>query len=400
MRTKKTFWIQSIWLVASALVAGGLIGCTHSEEIETFSTSRTIEYPEFAEGFRWREWRNDEHARANRCLEVLEFQHREVIMTVYRDSLSFREDPVSLQGKAVVLSPEAEGIATLSSTHVALLEAWDDSLQNWSGGGYLEFVQSDVAEGLVTSGQVVDFGGSPEWNHEALLATNYRVFCIYPYGNPMEHVERSGDLPIVPVLEYLEPTPLGRAEWMKALAWMVGEEAFQKAGAVFDEIAKAYMVVKNLPLPTQDSLMVFTGSVNQGEWSAPGGGSLIATFLADAGVRYFLDQDSGTENVVLSMEEMMEMKTRADAWGMVMFHPTSGTMTHQMILEQDPRNQLFVPDSERIFVANTARCDYFGWWVAHPEAMLKNLKTLFYGERDGGGRVVTNEPMCFEWAVH
>jgi len=400
MMATKTFWNPSKWLVCCALTAGGLVGCTHVEETDKFSSSKRFENPDFAEGFRWREWGIDANNSTYRCLEIAEIPSHQVIMTVYRDSISFRADAQRLHGKSVVLSSQAEGIATLSSTHVALLEAWDESLQYWSGGGYLEFVQSDVAQNLIASGQVADFGGNPEWNYEALLASNFRVFCIYPYGNPMEHVERSGSLPIVPILEYLEPTPLGRAEWMKALAWMVGDEASQKANLVFAQIAKNYAVVKNLPLPTKDSLMVFTGSVNQGEWSAPGGGSLIATFLADAGVRYFLDQDTGTENVVLSMEEMMEMKTRADAWGMVMFHPNSGPMTQRMILEQDPRYTLFVPESERIFVANTASCDYFGWWVAHPEAMLKNLKTLFYGGRDSEGQGVTNEPMCFEWAVH
>ena len=400
MMVKKTLRNQVGWLLCCAFISFGLMSCDQSAKALKPSPSKRVENPEFAQGFRWREWGTEVNDSMNRCLEIVEIPGQEVIITVYRDSLSLSNDAERLKGDVVVLDSQAEGIATLSSTHVALLEAWDESLAHWSGGGYLDFVQSEVAQNLIASNQVVNFGGGPEWNQEAILASNFRVFCIYPYGNPMEHLELSDALPVVPVLEYLEPSPLGRAEWMKALAWMVDDASWEMASEVFNRIAEDYESVKNLPLPTQDSLMVFTGSVNQGEWTAPGGGSLIATFLADAGVRYFLAEDSGTENVVLSMEEMLAIKTKADAWGMVMFHPHQGPMTHQIILEQDPRNELFVPDSDRIFVANTSRCDYFGWWVAHPEAMLHNLKTLFYGERDAAGRVETDEPMCFEWAVY
>ena len=44
---------------------------------------------------------------------------------------------------------------------------------------------------------------------------------------------------------------------------------------------------------------------------------------------------------------------------------------------KNPQNALIIPDSGRVFIANTAECDYFGWWVAHPDEMLRNLRELF-----------------------
>ena len=79
--------------------------------------------------------------------------------------------------------------------------------------------------------------------------------------------------------EYLEPHPLGRAEWMVPLAWIVGDSA---AGAeAFDAVETRYE--KWLMRPVKTGKRVFTGSVADGVWHAPGQGSFVAQWIKDAG---------------------------------------------------------------------------------------------------------------------
>ena len=111
------------------------------------------------------------------------------------------------------------------------------------------YVRSAAANLRMAENDVLDFGGNPEWNHEAILISAFRAFCIYPFGNPLDGVTWADDLPVVPILEYEEPSPLGRAEWMKALAWMVGDSALIEANDVFDGIALRYESARKASLP-------------------------------------------------------------------------------------------------------------------------------------------------------
>ena len=256
---------------------GLLMGCSAPDKpVERLQKGDLI-MPVYAEGFRWRTCGGGPDAEAT-CLEILDGDKKAVSVTVYRDSVHWQYDEAFVPGAAVVLGLE-HGLTTLSSTHVALMEPWDASLSQWKGGGFLQYVESEAAKKRMRDGEIVDFGGNPEWNHEAMIASSFRAFCIYPYGNPLQGEEWAESLPVVPILEYAERTSLGRAEWMKVFAWMVDDQALERANEAFDEITDRYQQIQQEPLPTSDSLRVFTGSVDQGKWTAPSGNSFIAHIL-------------------------------------------------------------------------------------------------------------------------
>ena len=342
--------------------------------------------PNYAERFRWRTCGDGQ------CMEILK-PDGEVLTTVYRDSVAFHTD-LALAGEAVVLAAENSGLATLSSTHVALMEAWDPGLKHWKGGGFLEYVRSDAASERMASHQVYNFGGNPEWNHEAIWIAEVRAFCIYPFGNPLQGVEWASDLPIVPLLEYEEPLPLGRAEWMVALAWLVGDSSMHVAQHAFDGMAARYEQIKNAGRVQGDSLVVLTGSVEQGAWSAPHGGSLVAHLLQDAGARYAFAASAGPGNVELSLEQLYALRNEVDALGLVLYEPDTLNFTLASWLGDSPHHAGVIPTSGHVFAANTKTCDYFGWWVAHPDALLANVRSVLYGPAAEGGAPVGP---CFEW---
>lgn len=358
-------------------------GCSQPEQPMTQPAS-SYEFPDYAQRFRWRalDGRN--------CLEVIT-ANQEVLATVYRDSSDFLNDTAPGQ-QSVILGSTQTGLATLSSTHVALMEPWDSTLAHWKGGGYLDYVRSDAAIQRVAGSEVLDFGGNPEWNHEAILVSGFRAFCIYPFGNPLEGVTWAEDLPVVPILEYDEPSPLGRAEWMKALAWMVGDSALQDAERAFAGVSERYERARSAGLPQPDSLVVLTGSVEQGVWSAPNARSFVAQLLRDAGARYALADEVSVGNVELSLESLYAMRGEVDALGLVVYEPDTANFTLSNWVQSNPHHAQILPTSNRVFAANAMTCDYFGWWVANPDAMLRNLRQVLYGEDLQG----TPSP-CFNW---
>ena len=360
-------------------------GCSQPEQPMTQPASK-YELPDYARRFRWRA------LDVGNCMEVIT-ANREVLATVYRDSIDFLNDAAPGQ-QPVILGATQTGLATLSSTHVALMEPWDSTLVHWKGGGYLDYVRSDAAIRRIAGSEVLDFGGNPEWNHEAILVSGFRAFCIYPFGNPLDGVTWAEDLPVVPILEYDEPSPLGRAEWMKALAWMVGDSALQNAKRAFAGVSERYEHALGMGLPQADSLVVLTGSVEQGVWSAPNARSFVAQLLRDAGARYALADEASDGNVELSLESLYSMSGEVDALGLVVYEPDTANFTLSKWVQSNPHHPQILPTSGRVFAANAMTCDYFGWWVANPDAMLRNLRQVLYGEGDEAQG--TPSP-CFKW---
>jgi iron complex transport system substrate-binding protein len=389
--------------VSFILVFALVQGCQSPQEAPTFGSESSFNYqsPSFAQGFRWKILAAPPAQEPISCLEIFDVAFEHIETTVYRDSIAFNLDSCP-SGERVVLrgvsnedfqtqtSRQRSKLATLSTTHVALLEAWDDSLEHWAGGSFVDYIQSDRAQLLLSQEEAINYGGNPEWDLEMLISHQPAALCIYPFGNPINDASWASMIPIVPILEYLEPHPLGRAEWMKALGWLVNDSAWHRSNLAFDEIARKYESIRNSNR-NHDEFRVFTGSVEQGEWHAPGGGSFIATLLRDAGVTYVFDDRLGRENVRIPLEEMIEIGTQADAWGLVLQH-AGDSLTIESLLQKDERNRLILANTRRVFAANTTQCDYFGWWVARPDAMLENLTCLF-GE---DSCVMDSEP-CFNW---
>ena len=359
-------WVGAVWL---------LLGCQAPESAPAESGARA---PRWAQGFLWvrgggAEW-----------LEVREVPTEEVLARVFRDSAAYRA--AGTPEKSVVLGPAARGLATLSTTHVALIGAWAPDYAPWTGGAALKFLQDPTAAQAVARGAVVDLGG-PEIDKERLLALMPAAFTTYPFGDPLEGLGIEGYVPVVPVLEYLEPHPLGRAEWMRAFGWLCGPEAAARADSAFAAVERRYLALVVAP---GDGPRVFTGSVHDGVWAAPGGNSLVARLIADAGATYVFADRLTSENVEVPFEEMVGIAAGTDAWGLISYAPEG--LTRAGFLSEDPRHRLLVPPSGRLFGANAAECDYFGALVAQPDALLADLVALFHPERAPG-----NGAGCFRW---
>lgn len=359
-------WIGVLW---------ALSGCGAPEAVPEATQGRT---PRWAHGFTWVQ------AAGVEWLEVREVATDEVLARVFRDSASLRSAGDVAQ--AVVLGPVARGLATLSTTHVALIGAWAPDYAPWTGGAALRFIQDPGAREAMARGTVVDLGG-PEVDKERLLALAPAALTSYPFGDPLAGLGLAGAVPVVPVLEYLEPHPLGRAEWMRAFGWMCGPEAAVRADSAFAAVERRYLALVVAP---GNGPRVFTGSVHEGVWHAPGGNSLVARLIADAGAEYVFADRPTAENVEVPFEEMVGLAAGADAWGLIDYAPQG--LTRAGFLAEDPRHRLLVPPSGRLFGANAATCDYFGALVASPDALLADLVALFHPERAPGAGAG-----CFRW---
>ena len=184
-------------------------------------------------------------------------------------------------------SAASRGLATLSTTHVALLQAWDDSLVHTGQGVPLSITSNRRLHSVVwRSKQAVNFGGNPEWDLEMLIAHPPSALCIYPFGNPIDDASWSEDVPIVPILEYLEPHTLW--DGLNGCGSLDGWSARSQATRL-QSVSSRFRRGMRRCEPRPRSMGSF--GYSRGAWSKAngmlqGGSSFIARLLNDAGVEY------------------------------------------------------------------------------------------------------------------
>ncbi len=367
--------------VVIGLQIAGFMGCAPTSQPADGDTLPTRTQAGWAKGLVW--WGDPASPDA---VSLSNPRTGEPWAVVFRDSSALRVLP---GGPPVVVGNVASnGLATLSTTHVALMAIWDPTLASWAGGAYVNFLRNEIALEQLAAGAAMDFSGQPELDKERLLAANPAALTIYPFGDPLAGTSVERQIPVVPIGEYLEPHPLGRAEWMLLFGWLAGE--LPRARTAFSEVAQEYESIRQALTEERHRPKVFTGSVRNGVWHAPGAQSLVAQFIADAGLENLLEAQSDTENIEIPLEQMLQLSQEADAWGVVWDAPEG--MTWSTLEAADARYALLAPPSGRVFAANTAVCDYFGDWVARPDEMLRNLAQLFHPD-------VVDPPQspCFKW---
>lgn len=265
----------------------------------------------------------------------------------------------------------ARGFVTTSTTHVHLLEA-GSGLNGWRGCTSLKYLRDAGVLAWADSTAVREVSGDGGLNAEVVTMLNPGVILTGPNQDLEER-----NWPWVPVTEYLEPHPLGRAEWMIPLAWMAGDSA---AGAeAFKTIEARYAAAEQRSVKIEKR--VFTGSVADGVWHAPGRDSFVAQWIEDAGGIYALDASAHQSNVALGLESMLELVSSTDAWVLVTYDEDG--VTEDDVLEMDPRHAEVMKAVDDVWVCNTAEVDYFGEVVAHPDWVLEDLAALVQSDSKG-----------------
>jgi iron complex transport system substrate-binding protein len=126
---------------------------------------------------------------------------------------------------------------------------------------------------------------------------------------------------------------------------------------------------------------VFTGSVADGVWHAPGNDSFVAQWIRDAGGTYALASTDADENVEMGLETLLKVGAESDAWVVVTYDPDTFTVADLLAL--DPRHDALLMATDEVWVCNTAHADYFGAVVPHPEWVLEDLKHMMQGDDRG-----------------
>jgi iron complex transport system substrate-binding protein len=286
--------------------------------------------------------------------------------------------PDSLVNLPYIKTPVTRVIA-LSTTHVAMIDQLGcaESIVGVSGADY---IFSPKIRARIESGSIEDVGYGQGLDFEKIVRLNPDVIFLYGVeGNVMTTLEKLKDLEIPAVFcgEYLEPHPLGKAEWIRFFSLFYEKEV--QASQFFDRIDSAYKSLSLLAGKAENKPEVLSGLPWKDTWYMAGGKSFAAKFIEDAGGAYLWSDNSSTQAVPLDLESVYLRAVNADIW----INPGAAASISD-ILQMDERfGDLNVVESGRVF-NNDARSnpaggnDYWESGTVRPDLILADLIGVFH----------------------
>lgn len=220
--------------------------------------------------------------------------------------------PDSLQAYTAIQVP-LESVVVTSTTNIPFLEMLEVE-NKLVGFPHTDYISSEKTRALIDKGSVKNVGQNEKLNIEQLIELSPDLIVTFGVdnNNPMlDNLKKSG-LNILIQGDWMEQSPLGKAEWIKLYGALFGKE--EKAKELFDKIVQSYEQAKKLATEKAVNSTVLYGSMYEDVWYVAKGNSWVAEFMKDAHANYLWADLKGTGSEGLSFEKVLDKAKTANVW--------------------------------------------------------------------------------------
>lgn len=251
------------------------------------------------------------------------------------------------------------------------------------GTGSADHISTLSVRDRLASGDAIEVTRNLSTNLEAIIGLAPDLVMTHSIGDPNSDVYpklSEAGLNVVLNAEYVERSPLGRAEWLKFMALFFNREA--EANELFAMIEQEYLAVAELAKSVAIRPTVLLGFSYQGTWYVSGGRSYGAQLLTDAGANYLWSDSTAPVTIPLDFEAVYEVAAAADVW----LNMNPAWPTRAAAIADDPRYGQFQAWQRDRMYNNTAKTnatggnDYWETGLLEPQVILADLVQIFHPE--------------------
>ena len=257
---------------------------------------------------------------------------------------------------------------------------------------------------------IVDCGSSMAPDIERIIALKPEAILVSPFENSGGYGKLDKlRIPLIEAADYMESSPLGRAEWMKFYGMLFGKDknisttvagkaseaaagkateatlpasCELRADSLFAQIEKEYLDLKAEAGKLPKGLSILTERKTGNVWYVPGGQSTIGILLKDANARYIFSDDQHSGSLPMSPEQILAKGRLVDVWAFKYFGGAPLSQV-QLLQEYDGYKALAAFSRGNIYQVDTSTVPYFELTSFHPELLLREFIILAHGERFG-----------------
>ena len=298
-----------------------------------------------------------------------------------------KERPRELPEDILVISTPVKRVTVMSGTHIAFLDQLG-AIDKIAGVGRFGLIKNQQLNKRIEAGKVREIGTSGAYKQEQLLAVDPQVAFMTPYQDQSVQNLRQIGIPVIPVADYLEKHPLGRAEWLRFMSYFFHKQ--EQADSIFHSTAENYRTLSRRYDTIQHKPSIFSGKPYGGIWYQPGGKSYMAQLLEDAGANYLWSGKEAAGGLPLDFETVYAKAAEADFWRLVV--KSSHPYTYDRLLEEDPRYADFKAFTQKqVIVCNVADALYYEVAPTRPDVVLADLIHLLHP-----GALPNHEPVYYK----
>lgn len=284
--------------------------------------------------------------------------------------------PQELPQGTLVRTPLSKAVI-YSSVHCSLLKDLG-ALNSIGGVCDLKYIKLPEIEEGCRNGTITDVGDGMNPNIERIIDLHPDAILLSPFENSGGYgrVEKL-NVPIIECADYMETSPLGRAEWMRFFGLLFGRK--QQADSLFAEVEKRYASLKVLVDTVSVRPTVLSELRNGSAWYTPGGHSTIGRLYADAGAAYVWADDTRSGSVPLSFETVFDRGRNADFW-LFKYNETVDKTLSSLRAEYALYAGFRAFQTGRVFACNTGKVPFYEETPFRPDWLLKDLILVFHPE--------------------
>lgn len=240
----------------------------------------------------------------------------------------------------------------------------------------IEYIHIPSIRKAVSEGRVANFGNAMEPSIEGIMDAQPDALLISPFENSGGYgrVERLG-IPIIECADYMEFSPLARAEWMKFYGLLFGQ--YEHADSLFRAVESRYMALREQANKVRQRPTLVAEKPYSGVWYVPGGESAMGILYRDAGADYLFHNRKKSGSLALSVETVFEVAQQADIWIIKYNQPTP--LTLKQIRSDFPSFAHFRSfQSGRVYGCNLDTSRFYEETPYHPDRLLADLVRIIH----------------------
>lgn len=286
-----------------------------------------------------------------------------------------RHQTSALPEDATVIEVPIQRAAVFTTVHCALLTEFGlgDRIVGVADSKYIKipYIHEQIAKG-----RIVDCGNGLNPVVEKIMDVKPDVIMLSPFENSGGYgkTEEIG-IPLIECAEYMETSPLGRAEWMRfyGLLFGVGE----KADAMFHEVDSCYTALKQQATEAGDGCSVIVDKVVGSVWYMPGGRSTIGQMIQDAGGRYPWANDEQSGSLALPFESVLERGGESDVW-MLRYSSDHEWDYRELLSGHQGYGQLRAFREKEVYGCNVEQSKFYEETPFHPNYLLNDFIQILH----------------------
>jgi len=247
-----------------------------------------------------------------------------------------------------------------------------------------KYILNETLQQRIRSGAIVDCGDAMAPNYEKIVVANPDAILLSPFENSGFGRLETMQIPLIFCADYMEGTPLGRAEWMIFYGMLVGKE--REARERFAQVAATYSQLKARAQQLGVGRKVLTERKTGSVWYCPAGRSPIAQIIRDANGVYPFADDEHAGSLSLTAEEVIGNASDCDVW-LIKYHGKRPLSKHELLAEYHGYNKIKAFQTGTVFQCNTTETPYFDEVSFRPDLLLREMMIILHPNQQDLGRL-------------